>query len=151
MRPDISALRRAEFEAAATPFEFTALQRKWAEEDRMALHVQSLEGEELARLRTELRDAQSRIANLERVLLSADRKRLADHILAAIGDAIGKACSDVRKEIPRVKGVFTAGSVYEPNDLVTRSGALWTCLVRTSTAPGTSDHWLMIAKSGSQS
>jgi hypothetical protein len=47
------------------------------------------------------------------------------------------------------KGVFVAGQVYRPGDLVTRSGGLWLCTDQTTSAPsGDPATWKLIVKEG---
>jgi hypothetical protein len=54
--------------------------------------------------------------------------------------------SDFRKSEERVsyQGVFEAGAVYEPGDVVTHGGTLWHCWERTTDRPGTKSWQLMV-------
>ena len=149
MRPEVIARRDAEFAAAQSAADVTALQRKWVAQDLAMERAASAEGQELARMREELQGAHARIARLERMLLSTDGKGLSESLCQSIGGTIGRAVSDVRRDIPRFMGVFAPGSVYQRNALVVRSGGLWICLAAdgTTTAPGTSSDWQLCVKS----
>jgi hypothetical protein len=47
----------------------------------------------------------------------------------------------------RYCGVYEQGREYMPQNFVTRSGAMWSCLRATTSRPGDSDAWQLAVKS----
>lgn len=46
------------------------------------------------------------------------------------------------------RGVFKGGEAYEPGDVVTWDGSAWHCQTQTKEAPGKSDAWKLMVKTG---
>jgi hypothetical protein len=150
MNREIIDRREREFSKARTADDVASLQRKWLAEDAAHERSQSAEAQERARLARELHDARARIAQLERVLLSPDRKSVSKHLCSAVAGTIATAIKSVRAEIPKFCGVFAAGQVYRRNSLCVRQGGLWIATEDTTVAPGTGQGWTLCVKSGSK-
>jgi hypothetical protein len=97
---------------------------------------------ELRKLRSELAELRHQVKELQRFKKA---------VIPAVGDALGQVRREIEQQIPKWRGVYSAGHKYLPNDQVTRSGSLWICLAETTTAPGSSSAWVLAVKSNQRS
>jgi hypothetical protein len=133
---EVQNRRRAEYEATRNRAELDLVEKRWAEEDRLAEQAQTWQARQAA-------DHERRLAYLE------------DVVENQVGRLVELAVGTLRKEIAAVEakqlkffGVHEPGRSYASNSMVVRKGGLWVALTATATAPGTDDTWQLAVKSG---
>jgi hypothetical protein len=141
--------REHELALAKTRAEVDALEERWQAEDRA--------WREAADWRTQqVRDLTNRVAQLEKILGPRGR-RLADDLIAGIGEALGKIRVQDRERIlgeVEKRGCVTYGGVWDETTeyprgaLVTHGGSAWVALtpVEKGLKPGKAPAWRLAVK-----